>query len=105
MKDNADIVRPMTRREITHSIDTVHVTIPRARRVHFEPGLILPIARLFVWLWAIMRFYFGNLVDLLLRRSSTERRAVRLRTVFESVGGSFLKLAQQLSLRADMMPY
>src|SRR5262245_29849874 len=101
--DSSDVIRPLPRRRITHSIDALRATVPRARRVHFEPGIILPIGRLFIWLWAIIRFYFGNLVDLVRHRDSVERRANRLRTVFEDVGGSFLKLAQQLSLRADML--
>jgi predicted unusual protein kinase regulating ubiquinone biosynthesis (AarF/ABC1/UbiB family) len=103
--DNASVVRPMPRREVVHSIDTLHVTLPRMRRVYFKPGIILPIARLFIWLWAIIRFFFGNLVDVFLRRASVQRRAARLRREFEAVGGSFLKLAQQMSLRVDMLPY
>jgi ubiquinone biosynthesis protein len=100
-----EVVRPMPRRKVSHSIDTLHVSLPRARRVAFKPGIILPIGRLFLWLWAIIQFYFGNLLDLLQRRSSVERRAARLRAVFEDLGGSFLKLAQQLSIRVDMLPY
>src|SRR5215475_2801759 len=100
-----DVVRPMPRRKVSHSIDTLHVSLPRARRVAFKPGIILPIGRLFLWLWAILQFYFGNLLDVLQRRSSVERRAARLRAVFEDLGGSFLKLAQQLSIRVDMLPY
>jgi ubiquinone biosynthesis protein len=100
-----EVVRPMPRREISHSLDTLHVSLPRARRVAFKPGIILPIGRLFLWLWAIVQFYFGNLLDVLQRRSSVERRAARLRAVFEDLGGSFLKLAQQLSIRVDMLPY
>jgi ubiquinone biosynthesis protein len=103
--DSSDVIRPMPRREIIHAIDALRVTVPRARRVYFKPGIILPIGRLCVWLWAILRFYFGNLVDVVRRRDSVQRRANRLRTVFEDVGGGFLKLAQQLSLRADMLPY
>jgi ubiquinone biosynthesis protein len=99
------VVRPMPRRKVSHSIDTLHVSLPRARRVAFKPGIILPIGRLFLWLWAIVQFYFGNLLDVLQRRSSVERRAARLRAVFEDLGGSFLKLAQQLSIRVDMLPY
>ena len=34
-----------------------------------------------------------------------ERRAERLREVFDDGGVSFAKLAQQLSLRADLLPY
>jgi ubiquinone biosynthesis protein len=100
-----EVVRPMPRRKVSHSIDTLHVSLPRARRVAFKPGIILPIGRLFLWLWAIVQFYSGNLLDLLQRRSSVERRAARLRAVFEDLGGSFLKLAQQLSIRVDMLPY
>ncbi len=100
-----DVVRPMPRRRIAHSIDTLHVTLPRARRVYFEPGILLPMGRLCLWLWAIIQFYAGNMLDVLQRRASVERRAVRLRAVFEDLGGSFLKLAQQLSIRVDMLPY
>jgi len=100
-----EVVRPMPRRKISHSLDTLHVSLPMARRVTFKPGIILPIGRLFLWLWAIVQFYFGNLLDVLQRRSSVERRAARLRAVFEDLGGSFLKLAQQLSIRVDMLPY
>jgi ubiquinone biosynthesis protein len=104
-RGNSDVIRPMPRREITHSIGALHVTVPRARRVYFKAGIILPTTRLFVWLSALIRFYFGNLVDRIRRRDSIDRRANRLRIVFEDVGGTFLKLAQQLSLRADMLPY
>ncbi len=100
------IVQPMPRREVSHAVDSAVVTLPRARPpVTFKPGIIRPIGRLFVWLRAFLRFYFGNLVDVLSRRDSIERRAVRLRRVFEDGGPTFAKLAQQLSMRADMLPY
>ena len=101
----SDVIRPMPRRKVSHSIGGALVTLPRARRVHFEAGVIRPIGRLFIWLWSLIRFYFGNLVDLLMRRASVERRAVRLRRVFEDAGPTFAKLGQQLSMRADMLPY
>ena len=102
---NSDVIRPMPRRKITHSIDTMHVTLPRARRVRFEPGVILPIRRLLLWFWALIQFSSGNLLDVLMGRASIERRAARLRALFEGLGGSFIKLAQQLSIRADLLPY
>ncbi len=40
-----------------------------------------------------------------MRRSSTQRSAERLRRTFEKAGPTFSKLAQQLSMRADMLPY
>jgi ubiquinone biosynthesis protein len=86
-------------------IGGAHVTLPMARRVRFKSGIIRPITRLFVWLWSLIRFYFGSFFDFLLRRASVERRALRLRRVFEGAGPTFAKLGQQLSMRADMLPY
>jgi len=101
-----DVVRPLPRREISHAVDSAVVTLPRARPpVRFKPGVFRPIGRLFIWLRAFIQFYSGNLLDALLRRASVERRAARLRHVFEDAGPTFAKLAQQLSMRADMLPY
>jgi ubiquinone biosynthesis protein len=99
------VVRPMPRRRFSHSVHSVNVALPRARRVRFQAGVMLTIGRLFVWLWGFIRFYFGNLVDVLLGRASVQRRAARLRRVFEDGGPTFAKLAQQMSMRADMLPY
>jgi ubiquinone biosynthesis protein len=103
--DDSDVIRPMPRRAISHAMAGLHVTLPRARRVEFKSGIIRPITRLFVWLWGFVRFYSGNALDVILGRSTIEARAVRLRRVFEDAGPTFAKLAQQLSMRADMMPY
>jgi ubiquinone biosynthesis protein len=99
------IVRSMPRRRLRHDIASAYVELPRARRVYFKPGIILPILRLFTWMWGAIRFLSGNAIDVILRRDSTQRRAVRLRRVFEQTGGSFAKLGQQLALRADILPY
>ena len=61
--------------------------------------------RLFAWLGGAIRFYAGVIFDLLRGRDSVQNRAVRLRRMFENAGASFLKLGQQLSLRADILPY
>lgn len=99
------ILRAMPRRQMTHSTDAAHVTLPMARRVVFKPGTIRPFLRLFVWVWACLRFFGGNALDVLNRRSSIQRRASRLRRIFDETGASFTKLGQQLSLRADLLPY
>jgi ubiquinone biosynthesis protein len=102
---DVDVVRPMPRRQPLHALDTGHVNLQMARRVVFNPGIIQPFLRLFVWLSACLQFFGGNAVDQLCGRDSIERRAVRLREVFDGAGVSFAKLAQQLSLRADLLPY
>jgi predicted unusual protein kinase regulating ubiquinone biosynthesis (AarF/ABC1/UbiB family) len=101
---NRDVVRSMPRRKVRHTAGAT-VTLPRARRVTFKAGLIRPIGRMFTWAWGAIRFVCGNFGDILLRRDTTQRRAVRLRRIFESTGASISKLGQQLSLRADILPY
>lgn len=100
-----DVIRPMPRRTLSYSISNISVALPRARRVHFEPGIVRPILRLFVWLWSALRFLFGNAMDILTRRDTPQRRAVRLRRIFENAGATFTKFGQQLSIRADILPY
>jgi ubiquinone biosynthesis protein len=101
----SDVLRSIPRRRISDDVVSATVTLPRARQVHFEAGTIRPLLRLFVWLGCVIRFYSGTFFDWLTRRDTVERRAVRLRRVFESAGASFIKLGQQLSLRADILPY
>jgi ubiquinone biosynthesis protein len=103
--DDENVVRAMPRRPFTHSMDQLRVALPRARRVYFKASVIYSIGRLFVWLWGFIRFYAGNMLDVLLRRASDQARAKRLRRVFEDTGPTFAKLGQQLSMRADMLPY
>ena len=95
----------MPRRQVSHALTEIEVALPRARRVTFKAGFFRAISRLFVWLWGFLRFYSGNIVDSLRGRGSVQSRAFRLRRAFERGGPTFAKLAQQLSMRADMLPY
>jgi ubiquinone biosynthesis protein len=103
--DQLNTVRSMPRRKVSTALVSPTVTLPMARRVFFKAGTIRPLLRLFVWLGAAIGFYSGTIIDLLLVRDSVQRRAERLRRMFENAGASFLKLGQQLSLRADILPY
>src|SRR5437763_9082016 len=100
----SDVVRPMPRRRVSHAIADAFVQLPRPRPVVFEAGIILPILRLLVWTGGAFRFFFGAMLDVVMRRDSTQRRAARLRHVFEQAGGSSAKVGQQLSLRPDILP-
>jgi ubiquinone biosynthesis protein len=99
------VVRPLPRRQFSYSLDRVSVALPRAQRVHFKPGIVRPVLRLLVWLGGAVRFLSGNMFDVLMHRDNIQRRAVRLRRVFERAGPTFAKLGQQLSIRADILPY
>ena len=100
-----DVVRPMPRRKQLQLNGDLKVALPRSRRVVFKASVLKAIGRLFHWLWAFLKFYVGNLGDVVTRRSSPQRSAERLRRTFEKAGPTFAKLAQQLSMRADMLPY
>lgn len=101
---STDVLRAMPRRVPAQPFGE-NVLLPRARRVYFKAGTLRTITRLIVWSAGIIRFYFGNLIDIVLLRDTIQRRAVRLRNVFERTGPSFAKLGQQLSIRADLLPY
>jgi len=101
----ASVIGLMPRRQPFHVVGVADVKLPLPRAVKFRPGLIQPFLRLFVWLWAFVRFFGGNTLDWLHGRASIQRRATRLREIFDHAGVSFAKLAQQLSLRVDLLPY
>ena len=100
-----NIVRPMPRRETTHSMAELVVALPRGRREYFRASTAQALSRLFVWLWRFLQFYAGVTVDRLRGHGNIYTRAARLRRAFEDAGPTFAKLAQQLSMRADMLPY
>jgi predicted unusual protein kinase regulating ubiquinone biosynthesis (AarF/ABC1/UbiB family) len=102
---SVSVMRPMPRRKIVHTMAGAAVTLPRARRVTFKAGLVRTVQRLLVWISGALKFLLGNALDVVLRRDSLQRRAVRLRRIFERGGGTFTKLGQQLSVRADLLPY
>jgi ubiquinone biosynthesis protein len=80
-------------------------TPPRKIEETFRAGFFPSVLRLGVWLGALARFFAGSALDILLGRGTVDRRARRLRMTIESVGATFLKLGQQLSTRADLLPY
>jgi predicted unusual protein kinase regulating ubiquinone biosynthesis (AarF/ABC1/UbiB family) len=57
---------------------------------------------LLYWLIAALRYV---VVTAMARDDSLERRAERLRAVIESLGPLPIKIAQQMSVRADVIPY
>ena len=71
----------------------------------FAAGIFRSLLRLIVWLTALARFGARVLLDVLIGRGSPERRARQLRETIESLGATFLKLGQQMSMRADLLPY
>jgi ubiquinone biosynthesis protein len=78
---------------------------PMMRVVSFSasPGRV--VGRLLGYCFALLSYYAAILWDRVRGRDSDASRAVHLREAFQRVGGMFIKLGQQLSLRADILPY
>jgi ubiquinone biosynthesis protein len=76
----------------------------RTAQIEFRAGPLAALRRLGAWLRAGFLFAAGSLGDGLSRRGSEGRRAVRLRRTMERMGGTFVKLGQQMSIRADLLP-
>ena len=71
----------------------------------FEASVFAALGRLVVWLIALGRFVSATARDRLRGCDTVARRAARLRETLERTGGTFIKFGQQLSVRADVLPY
>lgn len=71
----------------------------------FAASLPRTLSRFAVWLAGLLLFQLGTLLDRLLRRDSEQRRAQRLLRTFQRIGGTLIKVGQQLAQRVDMLPY
>ena len=99
------VLRPMPRREQAPAEFVGDLGPPPLRRGGLrEASLRETLARLYVWLSALTYFAGGTVWDTLRGRDTEERRAVRLRRTFENVGGTFVKIGQQMSIRLDLLP-
>lgn len=78
---------------------------PLMKQVVFEAGRVKIFSRLVVYVFAVLRWYALRLWDKLRRRDTVERRAVRLREIIERLGGTAVKVGQQMAMRIDLMPY
>ena len=70
----------------------------------FRPGVLLTLGRILVWLRGLSLLLGGILLDRLRGNHSPRSRAIRLRETIARIGGSFIKLGQQASVRADLLP-
>lgn len=103
--EKGGIVAPLPRRKLLEFEVSGTGVPPMTRHVQFRASTFRALVRLMIWAYGLARFFIGNIFDHLLRRASVERSADRLRRTFERLGPTFVKLGQQLSMRADILPY
>jgi ubiquinone biosynthesis protein len=89
--------------EVDAALPSITLSADRGPRTQPGAGRIGTVLRLVIWIWAGVRFYLGIFADKVMRRDAPARRAARLRRIFEGLGPTFIKVAQQLSVRADLL--
>jgi len=99
------ILRTIPRRPRLNSGDATGSVPQTMRRVRPRASLVKTVGRTVLYLTEVMQNIVAIAIDWALRRNTIERRAARVRRSFEKIGGAAVKLGQQLSLRADLIPY
>jgi ubiquinone biosynthesis protein len=89
----------------TAAAETADVATPTFHKVTFKAGFWRSVGRLLMWLYLIVYVLGGNLWDKPRKQDSLERQAARLRQGLEKVGGTFVKLGQQVAMRIDLVPW
>jgi len=77
----------------------------RMRKGEWKTNRAQMFSRLFIYSWSAVKWLYYVGWDKLRGMDTLERRAVRLREAIESLGGSAVKLGQQLAMRIDLLPY
>lgn len=77
----------------------------RMSRFRFRAGALRTMLRALRWTAELLRLLGVILVDLVAGRRSARHRARRVKETLQRAGGTMVKLGQQMSLRADLLPY
>jgi ubiquinone biosynthesis protein len=100
-----EILSGMPRRRRLIAPPITDVLTPMLSEVTFTTSFWRAAGRLMAWIYLIFYVLGGNLWDRLRGRDSVERRAARLRQGLEKIGGTFVKLGQQVAMRIDLVPW
>src|SRR5262245_55654747 len=98
------VVVPISRRKslVTGPIHAIRLP---GYEAHSVSSSTLPqtLLRTTLWIRAMLAFFLGSLRDRISpwHSDTVERRAERLYQIIKNLGGSFLKLGQQLGIRID----
>jgi ubiquinone biosynthesis protein len=100
-----EVVSSMPRRRQIIAPATANTIRPMLDEITFSTSLWRALRRMLAWVYLILYVMGGNLWDRLRGRDGIERRAARLRQGLEKIGGTFVKLGQQVAMRIDLVPW
>ena len=98
------IIPPEVRKNLQGNI-LPQVSPAMMRQLNWTANIFQTFSRLMIYGFAALRWAVAILWDKLLRLDTIERRAVRLRESIERLGGSAVKVGQQMAMRIDLLPY
>jgi predicted unusual protein kinase regulating ubiquinone biosynthesis (AarF/ABC1/UbiB family) len=75
------------------------------RQLNWSANFFKTFARLWLYGVAAIRWALEIVWDKIKSRDTIERRAIRLREAIERIGGSAVKVGQQMAMRIDLLPY
>jgi predicted unusual protein kinase regulating ubiquinone biosynthesis (AarF/ABC1/UbiB family) len=104
-RTTAAVLQPSPRRDRIAAARYESLPAPKQVTLTFTADFVRSLGRLLEWLVFAADVVGGNLLDRLSRRSTVERRAVRLRQAIERAGGTFIKFGQQIAMRIDLVPW
>ena len=102
---DGQVIGSMPRRAQFISPSPLTIASPPLDPPVFKASLFQSVGRLGMWFNLIISLVAGNFWDWLRRRDTVERRAARLRRGLERIGGSFVKIGQQVAMRIDLVPW
>jgi ubiquinone biosynthesis protein len=108
---DASVVQAMPRRERVASDETrsfghnFKVGQSQGRSRGAKVSLFRALGRLFVWTRYLALLLIRVMLLKITRRENSARRATLLRETLEKMGPTAIKVGQQLSVRADILPY
>lgn len=99
------VVRPLPRRPPILATQPAAADIRSPRLSLPAPSVLRVARRFFVWLSAAIVYASHRLYDRVKGDRTLEKKGARLRDLFERVGGTGIKIGQQLSIRVDFLPW
>lgn len=82
---------------------TQFIPIPKREREIFRASIFRTLVRLLWWTYPVAYYLFFRIVDTVRGRNTPIQRAQRVRQALERMGGTFVKLGQQMSTRLDLL--